>query len=184
MKKFILLSIVFFLTATLSFAQYEPGSKLVTLQGGWSLMGIEESSNSVGGFETGASFEQTSLDGKWAYGAALSFVRVTDETSNGKSMYRTTPITFQGKYMLGGSGTKYYFQGNFGFHNSTIERDGTLGTLQNWDYGIVLGGGVGIHKFLSDKVYVTVGYNMKWLQNSYYKEGLLHTFLGGLGFQF
>ncbi len=31
-----------------------------------------------------------------------------------------------------------------------------------------IGGGIGGHKFLSEKVYITLAYNMKWLQNSFY----------------
>ena len=70
-----------------------------------------------------------------------------------------------------------------GFHNSKVEWDGTLAELQNWDYGFVAGGGAGIQKYPSEKAFVTVGYNIKWLQNSFYKEGLLYTFYGGPGFQ-
>ena len=185
MKKFDLLMFLLLFSATASIAQYQTGSKIVTFTGGWSLMNIEESSNSVGGFETGGSFEQTSNNGKWAYGVSLTLIKVTDETTGrGKSMYRTTPFTLQGKYMFGGSDTKFYLQGNLGGHHSSIERDGISETYQNWDYGVVIGGGAGIHKFVSEKVYVTLAYNLKWLQNSNYKEGVLHTFLGGLGFQF
>jgi len=114
----------------------------------------------------------------------LSYIRVTDDFANGKAMYKTSPFTFQGKYLFGSSGAKGFIQANLGFHNSKVEWDGSLTTLQNWDYGVVLGGGVGVQKFLSDKVFITVAYNLKWLQNSFYREGLLHTFYGGLGFQF
>ena len=41
-----------------------------------------------------------------------------------------------------------------------------------------------LHGFIPIVAPITVGYNIKWLQNSFYKEGLLHTFYGGLGFQF
>ena len=183
MKKINLLTLLLLFPAAIAIAQYQPGSKLVTFTGGWSLMNISESSNSTGGFQTGGSFEQTSFNGNWAYGVALNFIRVTDETSNGKAMYRTTPFTFQGKYLFGGSSTRAFGQANFGLHNSKVEWDSRV-ILQNWDYGVVIGGGIGTHMFLSDKVFITVAYNINWLQNSYYKNGVLHTFLGGIGFQF
>ena len=85
--------LVLLLTGASTFAQYQPGSRHLSVTGGWSLMGVEESSNSVGGFETGAGFEQTSMNGKWAYGAALSLIRVTDEVAYTRAMYRTTPFT-------------------------------------------------------------------------------------------
>ena len=77
------------LTATMVIAQYQPGSRLLTVTGGWSLRIIEEGSNSVGGGETGGSFEQTSLSGKWAYGVSLTLVRLTEDVANAKAMYKT-----------------------------------------------------------------------------------------------
>ena len=172
------------LTVAFARAQYLPGARLLTVTGGYTLMQIEETSNSVNGFETGGSFEQTSYDSKWAYGVSVTFIRVTDESTNGKSIYRTTPITFQGKYLFGSPVIKGYVQTNLGIHSSEVEWDGTVVNSQNWDFGFVMGGGAGFQWYLSDKVFITGGYNIKWLHNSYYNEGLAHTFQGGLGFLF
>ena len=72
------------LTGTL--ARHLPGSRHLTVTGGWSVLNIEESSNSAGGFETAGSFEQTSFNGHWAYGAALSFIRVTDDVASARAI--------------------------------------------------------------------------------------------------
>jgi len=184
MKKINISILVFLMTATITLAQYQPGSRLLTVTGGWSLMNIEESSNSVGGFETGLSLEQTSFNGKWAYGASWTFVQIKEDVASDRAFYRTGPLTFQGKYLFGGSGAKGFVQTNLGFHNSRVTWNGTRADLQSWDYGFALGAGGGIQKYISEKAFVTMGYNIKWLQNSFFKDGLLHTFYGGLGFQF
>jgi hypothetical protein len=65
-----------------------------------------------------------------------------------------------------------------------VEWNGTRRDIKNWDHGFVVGGGAGVNQYLSQTVYIIVAYDIKWLQNSYYNNGLLHTFGAGLGFQF
>jgi hypothetical protein len=172
----------------------------LAFSGGWSLMNIEESSNSVNGFDIGGHFEHTSINGKWAFGAALSFLRVTEDVGSDKALYKSTPFTFQTKYLFGSLDTKGFIKANVGIHGSNVEWNGTRRDIKNWDHGFVVGGGAGANQYLSQTIYITIAYDIKWylsqtiyitiaydikwLQNSYYNNGLLHTFSAGLGFQF
>jgi hypothetical protein len=175
---------VFLVAFTTTFAQFQINSMNLAFSGGWSLMNIEESSNSVNGFEIGGHFEHTSINGKWAFGAALSFVRVTDDVGSDRALYSSTPFTFQTKYLFGSLDTKGFIKANLGIHSSKVEWNGTRRDIKNWDHGFVVGGGAGVNQYLSQTVYIIVAYDIKWLQNSYYNNGLLHTFSAGLGFQF
>jgi len=46
-----------------------------------------------------------------------------------------------------------------------------------------LGGGIGGYFFTDEKIFINVAYNLNYLSNSYYRDGLIHLFKLGIGFQ-
>jgi len=42
----------------------------------------------------------------------------------------------------------------------------------------------GLNYFINDKIFINGNYNLGWLANSYFKDGMVQNFTIGLGFQF
>lgn len=53
----------------------------------------------------------------------------------------------------------------------------------SWDSGVSLGTGIGVNYYFSEKICGIVSYNLQWLNNRNYLEGLAHVFNIGIGFQ-
>jgi hypothetical protein len=164
-------------------AQFEAGSEAINVNIGWAIIKVTDSQNRASGFEAGGNFESLISD-KVSLGIGLSLFRVEDEFGGRKTYYQSTPITFHGKYFFGSDMSKGYLKGLLGAHFSNTEFERVEGTVKSYDGGVVLGLGIGLHQFLGNSVYIKPAYEFKWLDNTYIKGGLVHSFFLGMGFQF
>jgi hypothetical protein len=52
------------------------------------------------------------------------------------------------------------------------------------DSGLTLNTGAGINLFVNEKILLNFAYNLMWMDNGYYQDGIVHLIKAGLGFQY
>jgi len=182
---FIIAAII--LSSNMANAQFKAGSGLISTTGAYSIFKSENSNRSIdgGGFQLG--YEVSNLQGNFAFGGGLGYLVGTEDLDDGQVRYSTLPFWLYGKFLFGSEKTKLYVPLAIGYQMSEREISGEVFSIQDtnhsWDSGISLGTGIGLNYYFNEKICGIVGYNLQWLNNRNYKEGLAHVFNFGIGFQ-
>lgn len=191
MKK---LSIVLsFMLASLSiYAQQQ----MFTISGGYSWADVEageinnEDPDITGtGWRINGLYEVNPNDGKVAYGFSVGYLTVSGDYTNNRDenisvTAGTIPMYFAPKYMFGKEKLKGFVKGALGVHFANFEYDGPGINVTSNDVGFYGGGGGGILFFLKENVFLNFEYEIAYLSNSYYRDGLMQSAMGGVGFKF
>jgi hypothetical protein len=182
--KRILIIFVLLLTSVFVFGQ----ENIFTLSGGYAFTNIEETDVTGKGWRINALYEINPSAGKWAHGFSFGFVRTTADYIEGlnTSSYNANnwPVYYAPKFFFTEGLFKGFVKGALGVHFSSIERSGALGSLIGNDFGLAAGGGLGMMYSLNEKLFFNAEYELLWMSNSYYGEGLLNTAGIGVGIKF
>ena len=182
MKK-IIIALGLSLAATVAFSQ----ENMITLSGGYAFANIEYSNVNTTGWRINALYEYNQAGGKWAHGFSLGYVNLSGESSGSlqKTKYNINswPFYYAPKYLFGSENFKGFIKGAIGWQISNFERSGLV-TLSDSDTGFVGGGGAGAQYFFDEKMFLSAEYELLWLSNSFYKDGLLNSASLGIGFRF
>jgi hypothetical protein len=176
--------IIFVFMTTVS-AQFKNWSKLMSVNGGYAMMTSEATDGSMGGYAFDFTYEQVNNDGTLAGGFMITYLAVhEDDTENARRInYQSIPIMLQGKYLFGSEMVKGYIQGGIGLQFSRIEFAGPKLLLQDGDSGFAFVLGLGGNIFTDEKIFINAAYNFNYLGNSFYRDGMIHLFKLGIGFQ-
>ena len=186
-KIFFLVIATLTLSATTSFAQFKAGSGLISASGAYTIFSVEDTDATIdgGGFQIG--YESSISQGNFAFGGGLGYLVGSEDIDNGQIRYSTLPFWLYGKFLFGPEKAKFFVPLALGYQISERQISGEVFTIQdtyyNWDSGISLGTGIGINYYFSEKICGIFSYNLQFLNNRYFKEGLAHVFNFGLGFQ-
>jgi hypothetical protein len=170
--------------ALYSFAQ-ENG---VIISGGYSFATIENSDTKVPGWRINGVYEYNPLQGPWAFGIAIGYMGLsTSETvvGSGTVDYKigTVPIYFAPKFLFGNDKIKGFIKGAIGTQNSHFTRTGIV-EVTSHDWGFYGGGSAGVNLYLSDMFFLSAEYELAWLSNTSYKDGLMNSAMLGIGVKF
>lgn len=181
---FIIILGLFAATSTAT-AQYKNWSKLMSFNGGYASLKAEDTGNNLDGYAFDFTYEQSNLDGNLAGGIMVTYMAAHDDDSDNdrRINYQSLPIMFQGKYYFGSNQARGYLQGGVGIQYSRIEYLSSNLLLSDGDAGFTAGGGIGGYFFTDEKIFINVAYNLNYLSNSFYRDGLVHLFKVGIGFQ-
>jgi hypothetical protein len=186
-KSTLLLLATIALSANTSFAQFKAGSGLVSISGAYTIFSVEDTDANIngGGFQLG--YEVSNAQGNFAFGGGLGYLVGAEDIDDGQIRYSTLPFWLYGKFLFGPEKVKFFIPLALGYQISERQISGDVFTIQdtyhNWDSGISLGTGIGLNYYFSEKICGILSYNLQFLSNRYYKEGLAHVFNFGLGFQ-
>jgi len=174
-------------------AQHKAGSRLLILNVGFTAASPEDNDNDLNGNTFSLNYESSNLEGNLAGGVSISYLTTSADSvdAGGNTVsrlnsvsYRVFPIILYGRYMFGTDQIKGYIGAGIGiqfsnasFYTNNIQADGQ-------DSGITIGGMAGVNYFFNDKIFVNGNYNLSWLSNSFYQDGIVQNFTVGLGFQF
>lgn len=167
----------------------------VIINGGYSWANVEASEikeddpNVKGsGWRINGEYAWNPNEGKFAYGIALGYISVSasydDVTGPVDVKIGTFPMYFAPRYIFGSEKLQGFIKAVLGFHTSNYERKGTGGTLTGNDSGFYGGGGAGVAFHLSDRIFLDVEYEIAYMTNNYYRNGLMQTAMGGIGIKF
>jgi hypothetical protein len=183
MKKTITV-LAFAISTTLAWSQ----ENSITLSGGYVFANVEDTDVNGTGFRINGLYEYNQAGGKWAHGFSVGYMGLSAERTDALQTtsydINTLPLYYQPKYLFGGKRFKGFIKGAIGWQISKIERTTSLSTISDNDTGFLGGGGVGVHYLFNKKVFLSAEYELLWMGNSFYKDGLLNTASLGIGFRF
>lgn len=183
MKKLLVL-LILLVFATIGYAQ----ENSITISGGYAFSNVEDVDVNATGWRINGLYEYNPAGGKWAHGFSIGYVSVsadvTQDIYSTKYEINSWPIYYAPKYLFGSEKVKGFVKAALGYQLSTLKRTGNLSNLEDNDGGFVGGGGAGISYLLSEKVFLSAEYELLWMSNSFYRDGLLNTASLGIGFKF
>lgn len=190
MKK-VVITLSFALLVMVAFSQ----KNAVIINGGYSWANVDASDimetdpNVKGsGWRINGEYAWNPNDGSFAYGIGLGYLSVgasyDDGTSSADYSISTIPMYFAPRYMFGNEKVQGFIKAILGFHSSNYERKGTGGTVTGSDNGFYGGGGAGILFHINDRIFLDAEYEIAYMTNDYYRNGLMQTAMGGIGIKF
>ena len=160
----------------------------VIVGGGYAFSNIENADENGTGWRINGVYEYNAEQGKWAHGVSVGYVNISgySEGGVGKTTYKvgSWPIYYAPKFLFGNEKIKGFIKGAIGLQFSSLKRSGGLGELSDKDFGLASGGGVGGSYFFNEKIFLNAEYELLWMSNTYYVEGLLNTASLGVGIRF
>lgn len=161
---------------------------MITVSGGYSFANIEDTDLKAAGWRINGSYEFNPTGGPWAFGFSLGYIGLSasEETIGAGTLdfnIGTIPIYFTPKFMFGNDKIKGFIKGAIGTQNSHLKRTGLI-ELTDTDWGFYGGGSAGIKISLSEMVFLNAEYELAWLSNSAYKDGLINSAMLGIGVRF
>jgi hypothetical protein len=183
MKKLYLLLIL----AALSISIYAQENN-VTVSGGYAFFNVENTDVSPTGWRINGTYEFNPLAGPWAFGINIGYIGLTaNESGIGSTAVDlnvgTIPIYFSTKYLFGSDKIKGFIKGAIGTQNSQFKRTGYI-EVTDHDWGFYGGGSAGIKFFINEKIFLNGEYELAWLSNASYKDGVMNSAMLGIGFTF
>jgi hypothetical protein len=140
------------------------------------------------GWRINGVWEWSKPDAKIAWGIALGYLSVKATYDGGTEpadySISTIPLYFAPRYFIGNGKFKGFIKLAIGFHSSTYKREVTGGSLEGNDYGFYGGGGAGIQYDISDMIFILAEYEIAYMTNDYYRNGLMQSAMGGVGIRF
>lgn len=193
MKQFSLICLFLFMSLSLVQAQHKPGSGLLILNAGFTWATPEDNDKELNGNTFTLSYESSNLDGDLAGGISIGYMMTSADSVNSSGAtvgrlnavnYDVLPVFVYGRYMFGSDQIKGYIGGGVGIQFSSADFYRENVQIEAKDSGLLIGGMAGVNYFISDKILINGNYNLSWLANGYYKDGLAQNFTIGLGYQF
>jgi hypothetical protein len=160
---------------------------LVTVSGGYAFANIEDNDEKGTGFRINGLYEYNPSGGIFAHGVAFGYIHLTASSDEGEvnttSTISSFPIYYAPKLMFGNEKIKVFVKGALGMQIAHLKREGIV-SLEDNDFGFYGGGGAGIMFFVNENIFINAEYELAWASNGYYKDGLMNTAMGGIGFKF
>jgi hypothetical protein len=159
-----------------------------TLSGGWSSANIEDADVNADGWRINGLYEYVPYHSKFAHGFSFGYIGVSADKTSGSAVttydISTVPLYYAPKFSFGKEKLNGFIKGALGAQFSSFKRTGSLGYLKSNDFGFAGGGGAGITIFFKGNLFLTGEYELLWVSNSFYRDGLLNNALIGLGIRF
>ena len=160
----------------------------ITVSGGYSFANIENTDIKAPGWRINGTYEFNPAQGPWVLGFAVGYIglKASSETiAEGTIDYSigTVPLYFTPKFMFGSEKIKVFIKGALGTQNSHLKRTGMV-EITDTDWGFYGGGSAGVHISLSEMIFLNAEYELAWLSNTSYKDGLMNSAMLGIGVKF
>ncbi len=161
---------------------------MVSVEASYAFADIVDVNTSAKGWRVSGLYEFNLYEGKITQGISAGYLSLSanGNEGQGKSTYDigTIPIYYVPGLLIGEQKFKVHLKGALGWQFSNIQRTGSAFEVEGNDSGIILGAGLGGLYLINPKVFINLGYEFLWLQNSYVRDGLLSSVKLGIGFRF
>jgi hypothetical protein len=160
--------------------------KSFTVSGGWAVALPNNSYAAVNGFKIGGQWEKISLEDHWGFGVEgdyLLFSQTGSKTAaNSVNKYRSIPLAFYAKYLVGNDKLQGYARVGGGFQFTKVSSETPNLYLSDNDFGISLLTGVGGYYVLTEYLSLNLDYELLYLSNSTYNSGMVNSVSLGIRF--
>jgi len=186
------LTLIFSLATIFLFSQ----GNLISVSGGYVIANVQDSElfsddpNIKGsGWRINGTYDFNSNEGKVAYGFSVGYISVNASysyASDSTADYQvnSVPFYFAPKYLFGNDRNRGFIKLAIGAQSATLKRTGTATDVTGSDFGFYGGAGAGFMKFVSDQVFLNFEWEIAYVTNSYYRNGMMNSFMGGIGVKF
>jgi len=177
---------VFLIAILLGFdvnAQLEEGASIIQAGGGWSSVIISSNSETANGYIINASYENW-LVAPVGIGGSIHYLHVTQENDKGAGEGTSLPLFLDAKYYFGKSRLRIFVIGSAGFQFSWRKLKAADGGNEGSDHdaGFAAGFGTGIVYNVNPGILLNLNYNLYWMKNAYYSNGIANTVSLNVGF--
>jgi len=173
-------AVLLVLSATVSSAQ----ESRATFSAGYAFSNVQETDVSANGWRINATYEVLILDSKFSHGFAVGYIGTMASASPLEYKIWSLPFYYSPRYTFGEKALKGYVKGIFGWHFSTINREGTVVRPVDRDNGLYTGLGVGGLKEINDKIAINLDYEWAFMYNSFYRNGFMNSIQLGIAYSF
>ena len=182
MKKNIIL-VILILASVKAMSQ----ENMVTFSGGYAIANVADIDQKGTGWKVNGLYEFNPSGSKIAHGFSFGYITVSATEGTGADYIKQTvnslPICYAPKWMFGTEKIKGFVKGVLGMHFSAVKREG-MSTLDDNDFGFYGGVGAGGMFFLKENFFLNIEYELAYISNAWYKDKLMNTIGGGIGFRF
>ena len=191
MKRF-LFTISFISISFFGFSQ----ESMVSLSGGWAWANIDDSDfyaedpNIKGtGWRINGTYDYVpSVGSKIVYGFSIGYINVSASYDGGEGTddyeVSSVPFYFAPKFLLGNSEKfKGFLKLMIGGQSASMKKSGTVNVSAN-DFGFYGGGGAGLMYFVNDQIFLNLEYELAYVTNEYFRNGVMNSALIGIGMKF
>jgi len=189
--KQLLLTLIIACTAFYGFSQ----QNLLSVSGGYSFANIDDSDYFTEdpdikgtGWRINGTYDFNPNEGKIAYGFSIGYISVsasyTGDTETAEYTVSTMPYYFAPKYLFGNETFKGFIKLVIGGQSATLKRTVSGGEVTAKDFGFYGGGGAGLMVFVSDMIFINAEYEIAYMTNNFYRNGLMNSVMLGIGVKF
>lgn len=160
----------------------------VILSGGYVFTEIQDLDQSAKGWRVNGTFEFYGKEGPLTHGISLGYistsVKIDELLQEVDYQLSSLPVFYAPKYVFGEGNFTGYLKGALGMHFSKYKRTGGLGDLSTSDAGFYGGLALGLRVNVKENIFIHAEYEAAYLSNTFYRNGLVNTIMGGIGFIF
>ena len=171
---------------TSAWAQEHIGS----VNGGYVFTNLQRTDINASGWRIDGRYEFNPNNEILSHGLVVGYLSTTatGDTIGQEVDYKLNnwPIYYAPKVMFGKNKIKAFVKGALGIHFSGYERRAgtTAAEVITNDTGFFGGASVGAMIFFTENFFLNVEYEWSYLSNSYYRNGMVNSAMGGLGIRF
>jgi hypothetical protein len=165
-------------------AQLERGVSIIQAGGGWSSVIISSNAETANGYMINGSYENW-LAAPVGIGGSIHYMHVRKENDRGTSWGTSLPVYLDARYYFGKSRLRIFVIGSAGFQFSWRKLESTTGSGNegsDHDAGFTAGFGTGLAYNINPGILLNLNYNLYWMKNAYYSNGIVNTVSLNVGF--
>jgi hypothetical protein len=183
-SRFLLIFLLIILIDSKASAQLEQGASIIQAGGGWSSVIISSNSETAAGYIINGTYENW-LVVPVGIGGSIHYLHVRQENDIGTAEGTSLPLFLDAKYYFGRSRLRIFVIGSAGFQFSWRKLESTSGSGNegsDHDAGFAAGFGTGLVYNVNPGILLNLNYNLNWMNNAYYSNGIANTVSLNVGF--
>jgi len=188
MMKTILIILIAVFSVSFAYSQ----QNMVSISGGYSFANVDDSDNftddpniKATGWRINGAYDFNPNDGKITYGCAVGYISVSasysGSTDTADYKVSTVPFYFVPKFLFGNEKIQGFIKAAIGGQSAKLKRTGNSVEVTANDFGFYGGGGAGLMYFVNESVFINAEYEVAYMTNSFYRNGVMNSVLLGIG---
>ena len=168
---------------------------LVNISAGYAWLNVDDSDYLVDdpdikatGWRINGTYDFNPNEGPVAYGFSVGYISVdasySGVTDTADYKMSSVPFYFAPKYLFGNEKFRGFIKVMLGAQSASLKRTTSTGEITASDFGFYGGAGAGLMFFVTEMVFINTEYEIAYVTNSYYRNGLMQSAMLGIGVKF
>jgi len=141
------------------------------------------------GWRINGTYDFNANEGPMAYGFSVGYISVSASYTNSADTtidytIGTMPFYFAPKYLFGNETIRGFVKLAIGGQSSNFTRTAPGGKIVANDFGFYGGGGAGLMVNVHEMIFLSAEYEIAYMSNNYYRNGLMQSVMAGIGVRF